>query len=172
MPQPPAGAPQPPVNTPPSTEASQLPVNTPPSADAPPPSQQTRHRHQQVCRIHLEVSRLSGEALHSQGHVMLVGRRATPQLDSWLIYQKSGLPLCRMTYRTHDTPMDISAPASPSSFPSPQSPEFETSLRESSLALCHRKSSQRITVRACQPWVCPDADTDTAEVVVQQTVPT
>ncbi|KAI4582783.1 hypothetical protein R6Z07F_008011 [Ovis aries] len=130
MPQPPAGAPQPPVNTPPSAEASQLPVNTPPSADAPPPSADAPPSPASVPHSPREVSRLSGEALHSLGAMSCSLEDVPPTVGQLAHLPKIRPASLQNDVQNHDTPMDISAPASPSSFPSPQSPEFETSLEK------------------------------------------
>uniref|UniRef100_A0A3Q1LPE6 SUMO interacting motifs containing 1 n=1 Tax=Bos taurus TaxID=9913 RepID=A0A3Q1LPE6_BOVIN len=125
MPQPPADVSQSPVNAPPSPgDASPSPGDVPPSpGDAPPSPASVPHSSR-------EVSCLSGDALRSPGDMSrsLVDMPPT-------VGQLAHLPKIRPAspqndIQNHDTPMDVSAPSSPSSSPSPQSPEFETSLEK------------------------------------------
>uniref|UniRef100_A0A4W2I0Z3 SUMO interacting motifs containing 1 n=1 Tax=Bos indicus x Bos taurus TaxID=30522 RepID=A0A4W2I0Z3_BOBOX len=125
MPQPPADVSQSPVNAPPSPgDASPSPGDVPPSpGDAPPSPASVPHSSR-------EVSCLSGDALRSPGDMSrsLVDMPPT-------VGQLAHLPKIRPAspqndIQNHDTPMDVLAPSSPSSSPSPQSPEFETSLEK------------------------------------------
>ncbi|XP_040083488.1 SUMO-interacting motif-containing protein 1-like [Oryx dammah] len=123
-PQSPRGMPPPLVSMPqPPADASQSPVNTPPSAGAPPSAGDVPASPASVPLSSREVSHLSGDALHSLGDM-------PPPVGQLAHLPKIGPASPQNDIQNRDTPMDISAPASPSSFPSPQSPEFETSLEE------------------------------------------
>ncbi|ELR51900.1 hypothetical protein M91_05329, partial [Bos mutus] len=125
MPQPPADVSQSPVNAPPSPgDASPSPGDVPPSpGDAPPSPASVPHSSR-------EVSCLSGDALHSPGD-MSRSLVDMPPTVGQLAHLPKIRPACPQNdIQNHDTPMDVSAPSSPSSSPSPQSPEFETSLEK------------------------------------------
>ncbi|XP_055291411.1 SUMO-interacting motif-containing protein 1 isoform X2 [Moschus berezovskii] len=107
----------------PPADVSQLPVNTPPSPDVPPSPASIPHSSR-------EVSRLSGDALHSPGDMSCLLEDMPPTVG-----QLPHLPKIRPASpqngkQNNDTPMDVSAPSSPSSSPSSQSPEFQTSLEK------------------------------------------
>nr|XP_014335675.1 PREDICTED: SUMO-interacting motif-containing protein 1 [Bos mutus] len=114
-----------PVNAPPSPgDASPSPGDVPPSpGDAPPSPASVPHSSR-------EVSCLSGDALHSPGD-MSRSLVDMPPTVGQLAHLPKIRPACPQNdIQNHDTPMDVSAPSSPSSSPSPQSPEFETSLEK------------------------------------------
>ncbi|XP_044781423.1 SUMO-interacting motif-containing protein 1 isoform X2 [Bubalus bubalis] len=111
MPQPPADVPQSPVSAPPS------PGHAPPSPASVPHSSR-------------EVSYLSGDALHSPGDMSRSLVDMPPTVGHLAHLPKIRPASPQNDIQNHDTPMDVSAPSSPSSSPSPQSPEFETSLEK------------------------------------------
>ncbi|XP_065797515.1 SUMO-interacting motif-containing protein 1 isoform X2 [Muntiacus reevesi] len=114
--QPPADTSQSPVNTPPSPgDARALPGDAPPSPASVPHSSR-------------DVARLSGNVLHSPGDMSCLLEDTPPTVGPHLPKIR---PACPQNHiQNHDTPMDVSAPSSPSSSPSPQSPELETSLEK------------------------------------------
>ncbi|KAM9714592.1 SUMO-interacting motif-containing protein 1 isoform 2-T2 [Dama dama] len=114
--QPPADTSQSPVNTPPSPgHAPALPGDAPPSLASVPHSSR-------------DVARLSGNVLHSPGDMSCLLEDMPPTVGPHLPKIRPASPQNHI--QNHDTPMDVSAPSSPSSSPSPQSPEFETSLEK------------------------------------------
>ncbi|XP_010860407.1 PREDICTED: SUMO-interacting motif-containing protein 1 [Bison bison bison] len=125
MPQPPADVSQSPVNAPPSPgDASPSPGDVPPSpGDAPPSAASVPHSSR-------EVSCLSGDALHSPGDMSRSLVDMPPTVGQLAHLSKIRPASPQNDIQNHDTPMDVSAPSSPSSSPSPQSPEFETSLEK------------------------------------------
>uniref|UniRef100_A0A8D1F2C6 SUMO interacting motifs containing 1 n=2 Tax=Sus scrofa TaxID=9823 RepID=A0A8D1F2C6_PIG len=77
-----------------------------------------------------EVPHLSGDVLRSPGDVP-----GSPEDMPHTLRDLPRLPRIRPDspqndVQSHDTPMEVSAPSSPSCSPSPQSPQFETSLEK------------------------------------------
>ncbi|OWK09384.1 hypothetical protein Celaphus_00006668, partial [Cervus elaphus hippelaphus] len=113
----------------PPADTSQSPVNTPPSpghapaspGDAPPSLASVLHSSR-------DVARLSGNVLHSPGDMSCLLEDMPPTVGPHLPKIRPASPQNHI--QNHDAPMDVSAPSSPSSSPSPQSPEFETSLEK------------------------------------------
>ncbi|KAB0395721.1 hypothetical protein E2I00_006813 [Balaenoptera physalus] len=99
-------------------DVSQSPANVPQSPRDTPP----------VPHSPGEVPHLSGDVLHSPGDMSCLPEDMPHTLGDLPHLPKLRPDSPQNDVQNHDTPMDVSAPSSPSCSPSPQSPQFETSL--------------------------------------------
>ncbi|XP_058916147.1 SUMO-interacting motif-containing protein 1 [Kogia breviceps] len=105
-------------------DVSQSPANVPQSPRDMPPSPGS------VPHSPGEVPHLSRDVLHSPGDMSCLPEDMPHTLGDLPHLPKLRPDSPQNDVQNHDIPMDVSAPSSPSCSPSPQSPQFETSLEK------------------------------------------